>query len=97
VHDLRLDRNIKRGDRFVGNDEIRIDGERASDADALALTAGELVWISFDETLAETDCLEQFLHALLRGPSARESKRLEWLADDLTDCHARVQRRVRIL
>ena len=46
IHDLRLDGNIKRGDRLVGNNEIRVDGERASDADALSLAAGELMWDS---------------------------------------------------
>ena len=94
---LRLNRNIERRDRFVGNDEIGIDRECASDTDALALAAGKLVWISLDETLAETDCLQQFLHALLRFPASRQTKRLEWLADDLADRHAWVQRRVRIL
>ena len=43
VDDLRLDRDVERGDRLVGDDQLRPDGERAGDADALALAAGEFV------------------------------------------------------
>ena len=45
VEDLRLDRDVERGDRLVADDEVRVQGERARDADALALAAGELVRI----------------------------------------------------
>jgi hypothetical protein len=43
VDDLRLDRHVERGHRLVGDDEARLDGERAGDADPLPLPAGELV------------------------------------------------------
>jgi hypothetical protein len=43
VDDLRLDRDVERRDRLVADDELGLDGERAGDADALALAAGELV------------------------------------------------------
>ena len=43
VDDLRLDRDIERGHRLVAYDQVGIGGERARDADALALAAGELV------------------------------------------------------
>ncbi len=42
VEDLGLDRDIERGNRFVADDEFRLEGERAGDADALALAAGKL-------------------------------------------------------
>src|SRR5262249_54054202 len=90
VHDLRLNGNVESRNRFVGNDEIRIDCESACDADALALTAGKLMRVSLDKTFAQTDGFEQFLHALLRFPASRQTKRLERFADDLSDCHARV-------
>src|ERR1043165_455378 len=78
VHDLRLNGNVEGGYRFVGDDEIRIDCERACDADALPLTAGELMGISLDETFTQTDSFEQFLHTLFSFPAARQTKRLEW-------------------
>ena len=46
VEDLRLDRHVERRDRLVGDDEVRVDGERARDADSLALAARELVRIA---------------------------------------------------
>src|ERR1051325_1975775 len=90
VHDLHLNGNVESRNRFVSNDEIRIDCERACDADALALTAGEFMWVSLDETFVQTDGLEQFLHTLLRFPASRQTKRVERFADDLPDCHPRV-------
>ena len=45
VHDLRLHRDVERRDRLVGDDERRLQRERARQADALALAAAELVRI----------------------------------------------------
>ena len=39
VEDLRLHRDVERRDRLVADDQLRVDGERAGDADALALAA----------------------------------------------------------
>jgi serine kinase of HPr protein (carbohydrate metabolism regulator) len=46
VDDLRLDRDVEGGDRLVAHDQVGIDRQRAGDADALALAAGELVRIA---------------------------------------------------
>ena len=46
VEDLRLDGDVERGDRLVADDELRLEGERAGDADALALAAGEFVRVA---------------------------------------------------
>ena len=71
VEHLALNRNIERRNGFVGDNEIRIDCECACDADALSLTTRKLVRVSFDETLAESDSLEQVLHALLCFSASR--------------------------
>src|SRR5439155_6330732 len=42
VDDLRLDRDVEGRDRLVADDERGLDGERARDAHALTLSAGEL-------------------------------------------------------
>ena len=55
VDDLRLDRDVERRHRLVGDDEVRVDRERAGDADALALTAGELVRIAARRVRGEPD------------------------------------------
>jgi hypothetical protein len=46
VEDLCLDRYVKGGNRFVGNDEAGIQGEGASESDALALATGKLMGIA---------------------------------------------------
>ena len=45
LEDLRLDRDVERGRRLVGDDERRIHDERHRDDDALPHAAGELVRI----------------------------------------------------
>ena len=42
IDDLRLDRDVERGDAFVGHDQLGLDRKGARDADALALAAGKV-------------------------------------------------------
>ena len=65
VQDLRLHRDVERRDGLVADDQLRIDGERAGDADALALAAGELVREAVVVLRVEADDLEQLLDAAL--------------------------------
>ncbi len=58
VHDLRLHRNVQRAHRFVANDELRLDRQRAGDADALPLTAAEFMRITLRMDRVEADCLQ---------------------------------------
>ena len=67
VDHLRLHRDVERRHRLVADDEARLDGERARDADALALAAGELVRIARRVLGAQADFLEQ-LAARARRP-----------------------------
>ena len=43
VDHLGLHRDVQRGHRLVGDDQVRVDRQRPGDADALPLAAGELV------------------------------------------------------
>ena len=43
IHDLGLDGDIKRTDRFIADDELRLHGESSSNNDPLALAAAELM------------------------------------------------------
>ena len=65
VDDLGLDRHVQRGDRLVGDDQLGPQGERAGDADALALAAGELVRVAVVVLRVQPDQLEQVLHGPL--------------------------------
>src|SRR5579883_1883293 len=46
VERLRLDRNVKRRDRLVADDELWLQGECPGDADPLPLAARKGVWIA---------------------------------------------------
>ena len=80
VDDLRLDRHVERRDRLVGDDEVRIGGQRARDADALLLPAGELVRIAVDEPLAQPDRLHQLANALALRFARGKPERVDRLA-----------------
>ena len=67
VEDLRLNRDVERRDGLVAEDELRVDRERAGDADPLALAAGELVREPVVVLGVEADDLEELLHAALRS------------------------------
>ena len=60
VQHLRLDRDVECGDRLVGHDQARAGGERAGDADALALAATEGVRKAVHEFGAQADEAKQF-------------------------------------
>ena len=66
VDDLRLDVHVERGDRLVGDDEFRLERERARNRDALALPAGKLVRVADRHLRIEPDRAEQLVHALAR-------------------------------
>ena len=55
VDDLRLDRDVERGDGLVAHQELRVHCERARDADAAPLPAGELVRIAALKVGIEAD------------------------------------------
>jgi hypothetical protein len=64
VDHLRLDRDVERRDRLVADDQLRIDRQRARDADALALAARELVRVARACSGDRPDHLEQLAHPL---------------------------------
>ena len=65
VDHLRLDRHVERGHRLVADDELGAHRQRARDADALALAAGELVRVAPHVVGAQADGLEQLDDAIL--------------------------------
>ena len=72
LHDLRLDRHVERGRRLVGDQHLRIVGDRHGDHGALPHAAGELVRILVDAPLGERDADE--LEELDRRASARHRR-----------------------
>src|SRR5262249_11175732 len=97
VDDLRLDRHVEGRHRLVAYDQLRPQRERAGDADALPLAAGELVRGAGGVLRGEPNQLQQRLHGglgALRGGDLVDPQRS---TDDRTDGVPRVQRRVRVL
>ncbi len=85
VENLGLDRDVEGGGRLVGDHELGIEGERAGDADALALAAAKLVGITVDGIGGEADDLQELLDAgLLLGLGA-PIEIDQRLADDAAD------------
>ena len=97
VEDLRLHRDVERRHRLVAEDQLRVDRERARDADPLPLPARELVREAVVVLGVEADDLEQLLDAALALGRRADAVELERLADDEPDPLARVERRVRVL
>ena len=60
VDHLRLDRDVERGDRLVGDEQLGFRGERAGDADALALAAGEFVRVAVHRVRRQAHQAKQF-------------------------------------
>ena len=73
VDDLRLDRDVERRHRLVGDDQARLDRQGARDADALALPAAELVRIAVVGVAPQTDALEQLAPRARRVSPPRAS------------------------
>ena len=65
VENLSLHRDVERGHGLVADDQLRVDGERARDADPLPLAAGELVREAVVMLGVQADDLEHLLHAAL--------------------------------
>ena len=99
VEHLRLHRQVERGDRLVADDHVGVERQRAGDADALALPAGELLRVLVGRLGAQPDEVEQPAHphvavlAVLVQPLVAAPR----LGDDVARRHAGVQRRVGIL
>src|SRR3954452_20479556 len=82
VEYARLDRDIQRRRRLVEDQKVWFGGEGAGDADALTLTAGQLVRVARRERCRKADELEKFAHPLLaRLLAVRQPVHLQWLSD----------------
>ncbi len=92
IEHLRLNRDIQRRDRLVGDDESRVERERAGDADALSLAAAKLVWIAVQDIRIHADDLEQVAHTVVHLFGCAELEVLQRLRDDAPDRVTRVQR-----
>jgi hypothetical protein len=97
VQDLCLDRNIQSRDRFIRNDEIRIEGNCPGNADSLTLSTAELVGIAEGILGMEANPLKE-----LGDPSSllfalSHSMNFQTFPDNFFNLHPRVKGFIRIL
>ena len=98
IDDLRLNRDIQRGDRLIADDELRVHSQRTGDADTLTLTARELVRVAVGMLTVQADTLQQGddLVVALLGVGAQVVD-VDALAHNVADRHAGVKARVGVL
>ena len=98
VDHLGLHRHVEGGDGLVTDENLGVERNASGDADALALTTGELVGVAIDVLGVETDEVEQLLHPLPTPTLGDDfAVDLEGLPDDVADRHPRVERGVGVL
>ncbi|KAF9119809.1 hypothetical protein BGX30_003610 [Mortierella sp. GBA39] len=99
IDDLGLNRYVQRRYGFVGENEPRVQGDRAGDADPLPLPAGELVRIPLRPRWVESHQFQQLADAAadVSGGALPLTVHFKRLGDAVADLPARIQRSVRIL
>ena len=97
--DLRLNGDIERGGRFVGDQQVRFIGERHRDHDALPLAAGKLVRIARKPRLGigYPDLGQHLKRARSRRGAGHPPVQQQNLGDLLFDGVQRIERRHRLL
>ena len=97
VDDLRLDRDVERRGRLVGDQHRDAEDQRAGDRDALALAAGELVRVAAGVARIEPDALEPLPRVVAPLRGRVEVVDRQRLGDDLAERHHRIERGVAVL
>ena len=99
LEDLRLDGDIERGGRLVGDDELGIAGEADRDHHPLAHAAGELMRILFEapRRIGDADKAEQFDGAGAGLALAHAEMDAQRLGDLQSDRQDRIERGHRLL
>ena len=69
VDDLALHRYVECGNRFVGDDNLWVRGQRTRYANSLTLPAGELVGIAACVIRLQTDAFQKRRHTFSTGKS----------------------------
>ena len=97
LQDRRLHRDVEGGDRLVGDEQARLDGQGPRDGDALALSAGELVRVAVEGLGRHADQAHQLAAAGLDLVARHQLVHAQQLGQHLAHGQARVEGRGRIL
>ena len=99
LQDLRLDGDVQRGGRFVGDQQRGIVGQRHRDHDALPLAAGELVRERVQPMLGigKAGLAQHFDHAFAQAVSRHAAMQRDRLGDLAADAMQRIEAGHRLL
>ncbi len=97
VDDLRLNGNVKCGNRLIAENEIRIQRKRTSDTNSLTLTAGELMRIAMLMLLTKAASFHDAGDIIIKIFLRNDAVLTDCLADDLADGKSRRKAGIRIL
>ena len=95
--DLRLHRDIERGERLVGDEYGRLQGNGARQRHPLLLAAAELSGIAAAEPTRQPDFLEHLAHMVIDLAGIHHAAGLDRQTHDVTYATSRVERPGRVL
>ncbi len=91
VENLRLNRHIQRRHRLVAHQQFRLHRQRTGNADALTLTAAELMRIALAQLRAEPGTLQLGTDVIIGPFTVGQAVQQRALPDDTVDPQARVE------
>ncbi len=93
VEDLRLDGDVERGGRLVGDQHLRVATERGGDHDALRHAAGQFMREAAraNRRIGYADLAQQVEHPLHSRAPAETAMNLQWLGDMGADPRCRIE------
>ena len=87
----RLHRNVERAYRLVGDEQLRLAGQRAGDARALTLTAGQFARILFEHRFGKPYRLQQRTGIGKQRVRRRRTAEIKRLFQRRADAHPRIE------
>jgi hypothetical protein len=97
IQDLRLHGDVQGGDGLVGDDQARMHGQGARDADPLALAAAEGVGKPPHVLRSQSHAAQEVGHARFPVTPARHAVHEQRLAHEVEQRHPWIERRERVL
>src|SRR5262249_20754154 len=94
IDDLRLNGDVERADRLVGDYQPRPYRYTGRDTKALPLTAGELVGVTVHRLGAQALFFEERCHSALSLGAVGEPMDGQTLSDDVAYAHPRIERSI---
>ena len=91
VQNLSLNRQIQRGNGFIGNNQLRVGSNCSRNTDALSLTAGKLVRKLVHCFFLQTDDVKQLCNASLDLVFGEIFEISDWLSDDVQNLFSGIQ------